>query len=142
MGLVDDWVYAKTTPDQLLSISQEGLVPNTYGKSIVDENEYPVSLAEYKLLLREKIATAESVFGNESDDSEFEKKIAETISKLPKQDLIPKTIVYDRKPYVSYAEVLLRFPKHLTETNSYTTNTISPLFLQIWDRDHWREINP
>jgi hypothetical protein len=112
----NDYFYHETKREHIYDIKSEGIVPTSYGQSLVGE-------------------MGEILSPNMLDEEELEN--------IPEEDLIPRTYYMEQEPrQLLYGDILLRFPKRFAtkrriDVDSYILNSISPEVIEVKVENQW-----
>lgn len=113
IGDGDEYLYHETREDLIPYIVQDGLLPTSYGQSLVSDDG---SVMSPKEKMEEIEWSLQSEYGGLSDD-EFASAVEDRFRmEVEKDDLIPRTYVHLVEPasYL-YGDALLRFKKRAVE---------------------------
>jgi hypothetical protein len=131
----EEYLYHETSREALEYIEREGLLPTSYGQSLVGDDGQVMSPEE-------KIESIEWRLEEEGlSEEEIEEIIPQVFKReVPEEDLVPRTYVHFLEPSsYSYGEVLLRFPIRKTEmdVDPYILERVGPEELEKKIGDLW-----
>lgn len=129
------YLYHETSREALGDIKREGLLPTSYGQSLVGDDGRVISPEEKIDLIRSEL----------EEEGISEDEIEETTSEIfrrevPDEDLIGRTYVHLTEPSsYSYGEILLRFPirEMRRDVDHYILDRVAPEELEWKAGDQW-----
>jgi len=130
------FLYHETKREHLPDIKEGGIIPTSYGQSLVDEQGGVLSPEEYKDRIAGDFLDEEGEVSDSSVEDIFNREI-------PEEDRIPRTYIWEKEPaHLNYGDILLRFPRHIAGTISrdvdpYITKSISPEDINVKLKNKW-----
>jgi len=140
------YLYHETKIEYLQDIKRLGLLPTSYGQSLVQDDGTILSPDEMLVSIREELEDDE--YNSNLNDEEFEELVNSKFEELVDPlDLTPRTYVMKHKPTsYNYGDMLLRFASGHAVTiykdvDFYITVNILPEFLEVYNNGKWIDLS-